>query len=73
MSAISKLQFGSNLRPSLVSVMNKMNDVIDTVNATTQQTDIDKVDGKHLWSGTQAEYDALTVKDVNTLYFVSAS
>ena len=35
--------------------------------------DSDKVDGKHLWSGTQAEYDALTVKDVNTLYFVSAS
>ena len=33
-------------------------------------SDSDKVDGHHLWSGTQAEYDALTTKDASTVYLV---
>lgn len=33
-------------------------------------SDADKVDGNHLWSGTQAEYDALSVKDATTVYLV---
>ena len=33
-------------------------------------SDSDKVDGHHLWSGTQAEYDALTAKDAATVYLV---
>lgn len=30
--AIDKLSFGKNLRPSTVDVMNKVNEVIDTIN-----------------------------------------
>lgn len=33
-------------------------------------SDSDKVDGHHLWSGTQSEYDALTVKEASTVYLV---
>ena len=31
--------------------------------------DVDKVDGKHVWTGTEAEYSAITNKDADTLYF----
>lgn len=30
-----------------------------------------QLDGKTIWTGTQAEYDAITTKDSNTLYFVT--
>lgn len=32
--AIDKLSFGKNLRPSTVDVMNKVNEIIDTVNSS---------------------------------------
>jgi hypothetical protein len=38
----------------------------------TVNTDLnaDKVDGKHVWSGTQAQYNAITPKDANTIYII---
>ena len=30
----------------------------------------DTVDSKHIWTGSQASYDALSSKDSNTLYFI---
>lgn len=32
--------------------------------------DADTTDGLHIWNGTQAQYNAITTKDVNTLYFI---
>lgn len=31
----------------------------------------DTVDGYHLWSGTQAEYDTIDTKDDNTIYIIT--
>ena len=33
--------------------------------------DADTVDGLHLWKGSEAEYNALTTKDTNTLYIIT--
>ena len=32
------------------------------------QADVDKVDGKHLWTGTEAEYDAIASPDADRIY-----
>ena len=34
------------------------------------EVNADSVDGLSLWSGTQAEYDAITIKDPNTIYLI---
>ena len=39
--------------------------------ATGDNTKLDKTDNiQALWTGTQAEYDAITTPDANTLYFI---
>lgn len=38
-------------------------------NTLEQGLDADTVDGKHIWSGTQAQYDSLT-KENNTIYII---
>ena len=45
----------------------------DTARAVTPAglagADVDKVDGKHVWAGTEAEYALISSKDANTFYF----
>jgi hypothetical protein len=36
----------------------------------TPNTNIASASVSTIWTGTQAEYDAITTKDVNTLYFI---
>ena len=33
--------------------------------------DADKTDGKHIWVGTLTQYNAITTKDSNTIYFIT--
>ena len=42
----------------------------DTIYVTPDITSIGSNSVATIWTGTQAEYDAITTKDANTLYFI---
>ena len=46
-----------------------MNDLENRIDAEFQDIN-EKQNGLSLWAGTQAQYNAITTKDNNTLYFI---
>lgn len=47
--------------------------VVETpiINTNTETGGQDTIPGFQFWSGTGAQYDAITTKDVNTIYYVT--
>ncbi len=44
--------------------------VTGKVSSSTNADNANKVGGYSIWIGTQEQYDKLTTKDANTLYFI---
>ena len=49
--------------PNSIATKKYVDDSIATANADT-------IDNLHIWTGTQAQYDALGTKDSNTIYLI---
>lgn len=62
---IGSSNFATTSGLSEVAFSGSFNDLRDKPTITTQEV------VKNFWSGTQAEYDAITPKDANTLYLIT--
>ncbi|QLE02877.1 hypothetical protein HX109_15360 [Galbibacter sp. BG1] len=78
----SKLfSIGNNSDPNMIQFFSGTGNIISkgVITATNfigngsgiTNVNADRVDGKHVWTGTQAAYDALGSKDGNTIYYTT--
>lgn len=49
----------------------KLNANMDTIDATMKGLSTDKLAASRVWTGTQADYNAITTKVATTLYFIT--